>query len=77
MLAIHHDMYLMNFVQKGRMNIVKSEHRFLLIKNRNGFVVPVEGKIRLENYSTTEFGASALITRIITDNHHILLNKYG
>jgi len=33
-LAIHHDMYLETFIEKGRMNIVRAENRFLLVKNK-------------------------------------------
>lgn len=34
------------------MNIVMTEHRFLLVKTKAGFIIPVVAKIRLENYST-------------------------
>lgn len=65
-LAKHHDMYLQNFVEKGRMNIVMTEHRFLLIKTKDKFIIPVWAKIRLENYSTEDFGASALVSKVNT-----------
>lgn len=76
-LSIHHDMYLNNFIEKGRMNIVMADNRFLLIKNKNKFILPVNAKIRLENYSTEDFGASALITRINLQMYYLVVNKFG
>ena len=76
-LSIHHDMYLENFIEKGRMNIVMAEHRFLLLKKKDRFVIPVIAKIRLENYSTLDFGASALVTRINLQMYYLVINKFG
>lgn len=78
--ASHHDQYLNNFIErgislnhiKGRMQIVKAENRFLVVKNKQKFIFPVGAKIRLDNYSTEDFGASALISPINLNYHYLI-----
>ncbi|CAD8104301.1 unnamed protein product [Paramecium sonneborni] len=76
-IAQYHDMYLDNFIELGRMNIVMAEQRFLILKNKEQFIIPVYAKVRLENYSNSDFGSSALITQINQQNYYILISRYG
>jgi hypothetical protein len=75
--SVHHDQYLDNFIEQGRMNIVKEEYRFLLVKNKKKFIFPVVAKVRLENYSTEDFGASALITPINLSYSYFIATPLG
>lgn len=52
------------FVETGRMNVVKADNRVLYIKNKDMFIVPVTARVRLENYTNNDFGASALLNKI-------------
>ncbi|CAD8184232.1 unnamed protein product [Paramecium pentaurelia] len=76
-IAQYHDMYLDNFIELGRMNIVMAEQRFLILKNKQQFIIPVYAKVRLENYSNNDFGSSALITQINQQNYYIVISRYG
>ncbi|CAD8169424.1 unnamed protein product [Paramecium octaurelia] len=76
-IAQYHDMYLDNFIELGRMNIVMAEQRFLILKNKQQFIIPVYAKVRLENYSNSDFGSSALITQINQQNYYIVISRYG
>ena len=40
---------------------MKSERRFLLVKNKLGFIFPIIAKVRLETDLGIDFGSSALI----------------
>ena len=59
------------------MNIVKAENRFLIVKNKRNFIFPVRAKVRLDNYSTEDFGASALITPINLGYSYIISDSFG
>ncbi|CAD8067182.1 unnamed protein product [Paramecium sonneborni] len=76
-IAKVHDQYLDNFVERGRINIMKSDRRFLLVKNKLGFIFPIIAKVRLETDLRTDFGSSALILPTYQNYHYIMLNKYG
>ncbi|CAD8050843.1 unnamed protein product [Paramecium primaurelia] len=76
-IARVHDQFLDNFVEQGRINIMKSEKRFLLVKNKKGFIFPIIAKVRLETNLYNDFGSSALILPADNNYHYILLNYYG
>ncbi|CAK75457.1 unnamed protein product (macronuclear) [Paramecium tetraurelia] len=76
-IAEVHDQYLDNFVESGRINIMKSDRRFLLVKNKLGFIFPIIAKVRLETDLGSDFGSSALILPTYQNYHYIMLNKYG
>ncbi|CAD8149760.1 unnamed protein product [Paramecium pentaurelia] len=76
-IAEVHDQYLDNFVERGRINIMKSDRRFLLVKNKLGFIFPIIAKVRLETDLGCDFGSSALILPTYQNYHYIMLNKYG
>lgn len=48
------------------MNVVKNDDRVLYIKTKDMFIVPVTAKVRIENYSNNDFGASALLNIVKT-----------
>lgn len=56
---------------------MKSEKRFLLVKNKKGFIFPIVAKVRLETNIFNDFGSSALILPAYNNYHYILLNYYG
>jgi len=59
------------------MNIVKEDSRFLLVKNKKKFIFPVVAKVRLDNYSTEDFGASALITPVNLSYSYFIATPLG
>ncbi|CAD8064038.1 unnamed protein product [Paramecium sonneborni] len=76
-IAKVHDQFLDNFVEQGRINIMKSDQRFLLVKNMKGFIFPIIAKVRLETNLFNDFGSSALILPSDNNYHYILLNYNG
>jgi hypothetical protein len=66
-----------NFVERGRINILKSSNRFLLVKNFSGFIFPILAKVKIETSLPNDFGTSALILPTYLSYHYILLNSYG
>ncbi|CAD8184797.1 unnamed protein product [Paramecium pentaurelia] len=75
-IADDHDMYLDNFVERGRIIVVRSEVRVILGKNKGQFLVPINTRLRIET-SPTEFGATALITPVNLTFGYMILNDKG
>ncbi|CAD8162292.1 unnamed protein product [Paramecium pentaurelia] len=75
-IADDHDMYLDNFVERGRIIVVRSEVRVILGKNKGQFLVPINTRLRIET-SPTEFGATALITPVNLTFGYMILNEKG
>ncbi|CAD8156585.1 unnamed protein product [Paramecium octaurelia] len=75
-IANDHDLYLDNFVERGRINVVRNAVRVILGKTKSQFVVPINTRLRLEA-STTEFGATALITPVNFTYGYMMLNEQG
>ncbi|CAD8078829.1 unnamed protein product [Paramecium sonneborni] len=75
-IANDHDLYLDNFVERGRINVVRSAVRVILGKTKSQFVVPINTRLRLEA-STNEFGATALITPVNLTYGYMMLNEHG
>ncbi|CAD8174955.1 unnamed protein product [Paramecium pentaurelia] len=75
-IANDHDLYLDNFVERGRINVVKNAVRVILGKNKSQFVVPINTRLRIEA-SPTEFGATALITPVNLTYGYMMLNEQG
>lgn len=61
-IGVKHDSYLKKFISSGAINILKSDNRFLLTKDLNGFIHPILARIKLN--PSYNFGASALITPV-------------
>lgn len=72
-----HPAYLDNFIEKGKMNIVKVEERFLIGKNKSGFIFPFKVNIRLETNSNDDIGASGLVMPFTDNLDYLLINKFG
>ncbi|CAD8073811.1 unnamed protein product [Paramecium sonneborni] len=75
-IANDHDLYLDNFVERGRINVVRNAVRVILGKTKSQFVVPINTRLRLEA-STDEFGATALITPVNFTYGYMMLNENG
>ncbi|CAK56775.1 unnamed protein product (macronuclear) [Paramecium tetraurelia] len=75
-IANDHDLYLDNFVERGRINVVKTAVRVILGKTKSQFVVPINTRLRIEA-SPTEFGATALITPVNLTYGYMMLNEQG
>ncbi|CAD8077604.1 unnamed protein product [Paramecium primaurelia] len=75
-IANDHDLYLDNFVERGRINVVRSAVRVILGKTKSQFVVPINTRLRIEA-SPTEFGATALITPVNLTYGYMMLNEQG
>ncbi|CAD8084665.1 unnamed protein product [Paramecium sonneborni] len=75
-IANDHDLYLDNFVERGRINVVRSAVRVILGKTKSQFVVPINTRLRIEA-SPIEFGATALITPVNLTYGYMMLNESG
>ncbi|CAD8176444.1 unnamed protein product [Paramecium pentaurelia] len=75
-IADDHDKYLDNFVERGRIIVVRSEVRVILGKNKGQFLIPINTRLRIET-SPTEFGATALITPVNLTFGYMMLNEKG
>lgn len=72
-IAVDHDLYLNNFVERGRINIVKKDKRLILAKHKSGFLIPINVRLKLE-VGIDEFGSSALISPWSENYAYVLLN---
>ncbi|KAM3130949.1 hypothetical protein pb186bvf_016972 [Paramecium bursaria] len=75
-IAADHDLYLNNFVERGRINIVKKDKRLILAKHKSGFLIPINVRLKLE-VGIDEFGSSALISPWSENFAYVLLNQKG
>lgn len=73
-IANDHDLYLDNFVERGRINVVRTAVRVILGKTKSQYVVPINTRLRIET-SPTEFGATALITPVNLTYGYMMLNE--
>jgi hypothetical protein len=58
----YHGKFLSNFVDKGRIKLLKSKNRMVFGKNKKKFIFPVQVQLKTEHLLANEFGASALLT---------------
>ncbi|CAD8172443.1 unnamed protein product [Paramecium octaurelia] len=75
-IANGHDQYLNNFVETGRINVLKRELRIILVKLKSGFVIPINTRLRIE-VNPLEFGAQALMTSVNQTYGYLMLNEQG
>ncbi|CAD8180186.1 unnamed protein product [Paramecium octaurelia] len=75
-IASDHDQYLNNFVETGRINVLKRELRIILVKLKSGFVIPINTRLRIE-VNSQQFGAQALMTPVNYSYGYLMLNEQG
>ncbi|CAK56795.1 unnamed protein product (macronuclear) [Paramecium tetraurelia] len=75
-IANGHDQYLNNFVETGRINVLKRELRIILVKQKSEFVIPINTRLRIE-VNPLEFGAQALMTSVNQTYGYLMLNEQG
>ncbi|CAD8077568.1 unnamed protein product [Paramecium primaurelia] len=75
-IANDHDQYLNNFVETGRINVLKRELRIILVKLKSEFVIPINTRLRIE-VNPLEFGAQALMTPVNQTYGYLMLNEKG
>ncbi|CAD8086157.1 unnamed protein product [Paramecium sonneborni] len=75
-IANDHDLYLNNFVETGRINVLKRELRIILVKLKSQFVIPINTRLRIE-VNPFEFGAQALMTPVNQSYGYLMLNEQG
>ncbi|CAD8084709.1 unnamed protein product [Paramecium sonneborni] len=75
-IANDHDLYLNNFVETGRINVLKRELRIILVKLKSQFVIPINTRLRIE-VNPFEFGAQALMTPVNHSYGYLMLNEQG
>ncbi|CAD8174993.1 unnamed protein product [Paramecium pentaurelia] len=75
-IASDHDQYLNNFVETGRINVLKRELRIILVKLKSEFVIPINTRLRIE-VNSLEFGAQALMTPVNYSYGYLMLNEQG
>ena len=73
----NHARFLSNFIDKGRIKLLKERDRVIFAKNKKKFIFPVNIRLKAEHLLNGEFGASALITPFDTNSEYFLIGKNG
>jgi hypothetical protein len=60
----HHAKFLSNFIDKGRIRLLKQKNRVVFGRNKRKFIFPVQIKLKTEHLQEDQFGASAVLTRV-------------
>lgn len=75
--SIFHNRFLSNFIENGKINILKSRERMLFGKNRRKFIFPINATIKTEHLFNDEFGVSGLISGHSTNSDFLMVSKAG
>lgn len=73
----NHAKFLSNFIDKGRIKLLKEKDRIIFAKNKKKFIFPVNVRLKAEHLLDNEFGASALLSGVDTNSEYILIGKNG
>ena len=76
-IAVDHNKYLDNFIEKGNMTIVNQSQRLLFGKNKSLFIFAFIAKVKLETSSNEDLFATALATPHNMNFQYIMLDKFG
>jgi PAS domain S-box-containing protein len=75
--ARSHDKFLLNFIERGEITLLKEKQRVVFGKNKKHFIFPFNIRLKVENMNEGAFGACALITKLKTNKEYILYSKKG
>lgn len=73
----NHAKFLSNFIDKGRIKLLKEKERIVFGKNKRKFIFPVNARLKAEHLLDNEFGASAIFTFIDTNSEFMIVGKQG
>ena len=73
----YHARFLSNFIDKGRIKLLKERNRVVFGKNKKKFIFPINIKLKTEHLQHDQFGASALITKIDTNSEFIIAGTHA
>ena len=73
----NHARFLSNFIDKGRIKLLKEKERIIFAKNKKKFIFPINIRLKAEHLLDNEFGASAMITAIDTSSEYFIIGKNG
>jgi hypothetical protein len=73
----HHAKFLSNFIDKGRIRLLKERTRVVFGRNKRKFIFPLNIKLKTEHLQQNEFGASALLSCVDTNSEFLLIGKNG
>jgi hypothetical protein len=68
----YHAKFLSNFIDKGRIKLLKERTRVVFGRNKKKFIFPINIKLKTEHLQHDQFGASALITKIDTNSEYFI-----
>ena len=72
-----HAKFLSNFIDKGRIKLLKERTRVVFGKNKKKFIFPINIKLKTEHLQHDQFGASALISRIDTSSEFLIAGVHA
>lgn len=73
----NHAKFLSNFIDKGRIRLLKEKVRVVFAKNKKKFIFPANIRLKAEHLLDNEFGASALISGVDTNSDFMIIGKQG
>lgn len=68
----YHAKFLSNFIDKGRIKLLKERTRVVFGRNKKKFIFPINIKLKTEHLQHDQFGASALITKMDTNSEYFI-----
>lgn len=75
--ARHHDKFLSNFVEKGKIKLLKERERVIFARNKKKFIFPVNVRLKAEYLLENQFGSSSLINAVETNSEFMMVGPNG
>ena len=72
-----HGKFLSNFIDKGRIKLLKERKRIVFGKNKMKFIFPVNVRLKTEHLLNQEFGASAVLSAVDSSSEYMIIGKNG
>ncbi|EAR84011.2 transmembrane protein, putative (macronuclear) [Tetrahymena thermophila SB210] len=69
----YHHIFLKNFIEHGFSSQLQKDKLFQFAINSKGFLVPIDLRIKIDHFSSQDYGVSGLMTKISQMTEYILL----
>ena len=73
----YHAKFLSNFIDKGRIKLLKERTRMVFGRNKKKFIFPINIRLKTEHLQHDQFGASAIITKMDTSSDYIIAGAHA
>lgn len=64
LFAKHHNRFLSNFIEKGKIKLLKEKERVIFAKNKKKFIFPINARLKAEYLLENQFGSTSLINEV-------------